>query len=117
MSNLRVLCKAQKDTQTKLGQKIMKPSTIMLSNQEVEMIRDDAGASSDVRLIMNPPFSEVSRITDKLFLSGVAGLTTDNVANLNISLIVNVTYEMPILIRPKLASVRVPVMPSPLVTT
>lgn len=111
ITELPTLERAQRATTTKLGLDVNRQVTAnILDNRDVEnLAKAQPEVASDIRLILNPPFSEMSRITDTLFLTGIGGLTKQNFANLQIQLIVNATYELPIIETQTITSVRVPV--------
>lgn len=102
---------AQRMTSTKLGLSVNSVVTSSVLNRgEVEKLGSETSTASDeVKLVLNKPFNEVSRITDFLYLTGIGGLTHENFDELHINLIVNATYELPLVETSKIISVRIPV--------
>ncbi|XP_027197922.2 dual specificity protein phosphatase 21-like [Dermatophagoides pteronyssinus] len=80
-----------------------------LNKKMVEKLRRNPKTAPDVLIILNPPFCDIDRITDNLYLTGMGGLTEENISTLNITLIINATYEMPLLRMKGVDSFRVPV--------
>ena len=104
------LAKAQNMKMTASGLPICKQRTDkILTKKELENMRLKTNISPDVRIILNPPFSLVDRITDSLYLTGVGGLTIENLTILKITCIINATHEMPLATIKGVVSVRVPV--------
>ncbi|KPM07597.1 TBC1 domain family member 10A [Sarcoptes scabiei] len=104
------LIQAQSLKMTRSGLPINQSVTSKLLNKKtIERMKRNQSIAQDVLIIMNPPFSEVDRITDHLYLTGVAGLTEENIYSLKITCIINATYEMPLLRIDGLESYRVPV--------
>ena len=87
-------------------------STKLMTRRQLEKMKKSANVSPDVRIILNPPFSDVDRITDNLYLTGVAGLIEENIISLKITCIINATFEMPLLQIKGIDSYRVPVIDS-----
>lgn len=95
---------------TQSGQPVNQIQTSqILTTRELNRMRRRKNLSPDVRIILNEPFSRVDRITDSLYLTGIAGLTEENLAALKITCIINATYEMPLAILKGIESFRVPV--------
>ncbi len=67
----------------------------MLSNKERDAIIADPSISLPTKLILNPPFSCFSRFTEHLYLTGIGGITLENLKQHNIKLVVNVAQEVP----------------------
>lgn len=86
-----------------------KVSEKALTMRELDRLRRNPKTSTDVRIVLNPPFSNVDRITDNLYLTGVGGLVEENIRNLKITCIINATYEMPLLRLKGIEAIRVPV--------
>lgn len=115
IGNLPKLKRAQLMATTKKGQRIQRCSTtIVWTDYEVGLLQRDPTASQQMRLISSTPFRDMDRILDHLFLTGLAGVTRDNLIAHNISIIINATYEVPLLMLPtRIYSVRVPVDDDP----
>lgn len=109
LSELPKLKSAQEATHTKKNNPVLPVSTAQLMSDN-ELKNYKSTGKSDVDLIMKPPFSEITRILDHLYLTGISGLTNENVAMLEIAFVVNATYEMPLLKRANIFSVRIPVL-------
>lgn len=103
------LCAAQKLTVTDQGQDINRDCSLPLTNSAVEMLRKDPKMSDEKRLVMSPPFSNMDKIIDHLFLTSLAGLTIENLEQNRISLVINVTHEMPLLYYKSIETFRIPV--------
>lgn len=65
------------------------------------------------QIILTPMFAAMSKITDRLFLTGVGGMTRENFSQNRISCVVNATLEAPNLVMPGLRTIRVPVDDTP----
>lgn len=89
-----------------------KKTSQILTRRELEKMRH-ANVSNDVRIILNKPFSNVDRITDTLYLTGIGGVLMENIKELKIRCIINATHEMPLAKLPKVVSLRVPVDDDP----
>ncbi|XP_017494679.1 PREDICTED: dual specificity protein phosphatase 14-like [Rhagoletis zephyria] len=89
-----------------------KRTSAILTRRELEKMRH-ANVSNDIRIILNKPFSNVDRITDSLYLTGIGGVLLENIKELKIRCIINATHEMPLAKLPKVASLRVPVDDDP----
>ena len=63
--------------------------------EEIDRMASDPNTSEDYRMIFAPPFSEYSKLTKYLYLSGIGGLTQENLSSIGITLIINATYEWP----------------------
>lgn len=81
----------------------------VLTNNEREKLIKDQKTAPDFRLILSPPFNEVNKITDSLYLTGIGGLTKENLENLGFTLIINATYEWPNSSVEGIECIRVPV--------
>lgn len=107
------LLQAQNQEFTSSGIRINNKRTAqILTRRELEKMRH-ANVSNDVRIILNKPFSNVDRITDTLYLTGIGGVLLENIKELKIRCIINATHEMPLAKLPKVASLRVPVDDDP----
>ena len=84
-------------------------TTKPLNRRTIEKLKQNQKTAPDVLIILSPPFCDVDRITDHLYLTGMGGLTEENLSTLNITCIVNATYEMPLLRMKGIESYRVPV--------
>ncbi|KAH9405501.1 Dual specificity protein phosphatase 14 [Tyrophagus putrescentiae] len=115
LSNLPTLKRGQLMTTTKRGQRIQRcTTTIVWTDYEVGVLQRDPNATQQMRLISSTPFRDIDRILDHLFLTGLAGVTRDNLVAHNISVIINATFEVPLLMLPgRIYSVRVPVDDDP----
>lgn len=89
-----------------------KKTSQILTRRELEKMRH-ANVSNDIRIILNKPFSNVDRITDTLYLTGIGGVLMENIKELKIRCIINATHEMPLAKLPKVVSLRVPVDDDP----
>ena len=85
-----------------------KRTSAILTRRELEKMRH-ANVSNDIRIILNKPFSNVDRITDSLYLTGIGGVLQENIKELKIRCIINATHEMPLAKLPRVVSLRVPV--------
>lgn len=88
----------------------------LVTRKDLEKMRKNPKISLDVRIILNPPFSLVDRISDNLYLTGIGGLIEENILSLHITCIINATYEMPLLKVKGIESLRVPVLHRHLLT-
>ncbi|OTF81176.1 dual specificity phosphatase-like protein [Euroglyphus maynei] len=80
-----------------------------LNKRMIEKLKRNPKTAPDVLIILSSPFCDIDRITDHLYLTGMGGLTEENLATLSITCIVNATYEMPLLRMKGIESYRVPV--------
>lgn len=104
------LMQAQHLTSTTSGIEINCEKTArIMTRAQLERMRRRDDISSDIRIIMNRPFSNVDRITDSLYLTGIGGVLVENIVDLKIALIINATHEMPLARYPGVKSLRVPV--------
>lgn len=85
----------------------------MFSAFELEKMRQNHLLSADVNLILYPPYSAVDRIVPGLYLCGFSGATKEMLQQMKINLLVNVTWELPLLKVQGLTAYRVPVDDTP----
>lgn len=103
-----VLAKAQTMTKTLTGKHITRTKTKQfptLADQENSRHK----LPPDYRMILEPPFSSIDKITPNLYLSGIGGLVRENIHKNKITCIINVTYEAPHFQSETIDSFRVPV--------
>ncbi|XP_054157622.1 dual specificity protein phosphatase 14-like [Oppia nitens] len=81
----------------------------LTTRSELLAVRDNPDVSPDVRAILTEPYSNVDKITDNLYLTGMGGLIKENIESLYITCIINATYEAPNYLLPELQTFRVPV--------
>ncbi|RWS06797.1 dual specificity protein phosphatase 18-like isoform X1 [Dinothrombium tinctorium] len=67
----------------------------------------------DYQIIMAPIFTDFSQIDENLYLTGIGGMTRENIKNHRITCIVNTTYEAPNLRQPGIDSIRISVDDTP----
>lgn len=85
----------------------------MFSNQELEKMRQNRQLSADINLVLYPPYCTVDRIVPGLYLCGFSGTTKEMLQKTKINLLINVTWELPLLKIHGLTSYRVPIDDSP----
>lgn len=68
---------------------ISKPGTSKTTTSTIGTLNDD------YKLLLNPMFSAMTKITDNLFLTGVGGMTRENFRKNHIDFVVNITTEAP----------------------
>ena len=103
-----VLAKAQTMTKTLTGKHITRTKTKQfptLADQENSRHK----LPPDYRIILEPPFSSIDKITPNLYLSGIGGLVQENIHKNQITCIINATYEAPHFQSETIDSFRVPV--------
>lgn len=107
---INVLMKSQNLKTTRTGQPVdQRKTNKLLAKKDLQQMRQMTTLPMDVLIILNPPFSIVDRITDNLYLTGIGGIIRENITNLKVNCIINVTIEMPLLQIPNIESYRVPV--------
>ena len=91
-----ILFAAQLMKTTKNGKPInMTTTRKAMTTAEANKLRNDPQMSDDMKVILNAPFNQCSKLTKAVYLSGIAMLTKENLEKLDISLIINATYEWP----------------------
>lgn len=104
------LMQAQQLQQTSSGIEVASNrGSQVMTRRDLERMRRRESVSEDIRIILNKPFSNVDRITDSLYLTGIGGILEENIRDLKIVCIINCTHEMPIAKMKNVRSLRVPV--------
>lgn len=104
------LMQAQQLQQTSSGIEVASNrGSQVMTRRDLERMRRQESVSEDIRIILNKPFSNVDRITDSLYLTGIGGVLEENIHDLKIVCIINCTHEMPIAKMKNVRSLRVPV--------
>lgn len=85
----------------------------MFSALELEKMRQNQLLSADINVVLYPPYSIVDRIVPGLYLCGFSGTTKESLQQTKINLLVNVTWELPLLKVQGLTAYRVPVDDTP----
>ena len=65
--------------------------------------------NEDMRYCYSPPVSNFDKLTAYLYLTSIGGITQENIAKHNIIMIINATYEWPLIQNETITSYRVPV--------
>ena len=108
------LLKDQRKTMTAFNKKVNDTIVRKMMNQAMlEKMRNNPLLSPDVELIIRPPFSNLDQIVNGVFQTGIGGLIKENFENCKIRLIINATYEMPLINTNDVVSCRIPVDDSP----
>ncbi|KAI1294610.1 Dual specificity protein phosphatase 21 [Halotydeus destructor] len=66
-----------------------------LTEKKLKHLRSKADLRQDWQTILQPQFSTMHKITDELYLTGLFGLTLENLTNNKIKTIINATSEAP----------------------
>lgn len=111
-----LLDRAQRAASTRTGQPVTVQVVPLTSTEDRERMRQKLSASSgfgarEMRVAIQPPYTEFSPITAHLVLTGYWGLVRENVARLPLplGLVVNVTRETPRVAVDGLTFYRIPV--------
>jgi len=76
-----------------------------MSNRERTAMLAHSSISATTRLLLSAPFSAFSAFDEQLYLTGIGGITLDNLKQHHIKTLVNVAEEIPALELPESASV------------
>ena len=103
------LIKAQDMQVTSSGFQVNnQPNAHIMTRRELEKMRRKT-LPRDISIVLNPPFSNIDRILDSLYLTGIGGLLEESLRELKITCIINATYEMPLAKLSGVHTLRVPV--------
>ncbi|KAF7496575.1 Dual specificity protein phosphatase 14 [Sarcoptes scabiei] len=84
------------------------------TREKIEEIKQNPNRlPADTALILMPPFSEFDRIVPGVYQTSVTGIVSETMRENRIRLIINATYEMPLLKNPEFISIRVPIEDDP----
>jgi len=67
---------------------------LFMTHKERASIRNDSSISDNTKLLLSPPFCNFSAITKQVYLTGIGGITLDNLKKYNIKCLVNVAAEI-----------------------
>lgn len=81
----------------------------LLNRKKLAEMANNPIVSPDIQIIIQLPFSSFDLIVDGLYQTGIGGLHEENLSEYKIGLIINATYEMPLLVLSNILSVRVPI--------
>ena len=104
-----LLFKAQQMVTTETGKAITQKANLPMSDANAKKLLNDRTLPQDFKTVFSPPFNAVSKLRDYLFLTGIGGLTQENLDKLQINLIFNATYEWPNVKWKNITTIRVPV--------
>lgn len=65
-----------------------------LTNKERTAIINDPSTSVHLKLLLSAPFSNISAFDERVFFTGIGGITLDNLKQYNIKCLVNVAEEI-----------------------
>src|SRR5699024_5543723 len=68
---------------------------LFMTNKERSLIQSSVAISVHTKLLLNPPFSNFSEFTEHIFLTGIGGITLDNLKQNSIKCLINVAEEIP----------------------
>ena len=104
---------AQKMTITlsghKINSKVFHNINDIMNEKNAKEVRKDPHTNPDFKLVFSPPFNKCQRLLDYLYLTGVGGLTKENLIRYKITLIINATYEWYSLQTKTITTYRIPV--------
>ena len=101
---------AQQMRTTPSGHKVCTRVTKKLMTQkEADKILTAADTPEDFKTIFGPPFNECNKLLSYLYLTGLGGLTEENIRGKGITLIINATYEWPSIQVQGITTIRIPV--------
>ena len=95
-SKYRTLKSASKMTTTISGHTVNKTLRLrFFTRAQIKQIRDDPNTTIELKVILSETNCEFTPIKDNLYLTGVGGLTKENIRENRIKCVINVTYEAP----------------------
>ena len=123
------LCSKQNDMNYKGGKPLQKSSILYMASQmkitksghkidqkieskaktRAEINKLAEVAPGDFKLVLTPPLSNFDQLKKYLYLTSVGGMTSENLTAHNITMIINATYEWPLIQNETITSYRVPV--------
>lgn len=101
---------AQQMKTTPSGHKVCERVTkVLMPQKEADKILSAPDTPDDFKTIFGPPFNACNKLKEFLYLTGLGGLTRENITEIGINLIINATYEWPCFDVPGITAIRVPV--------
>lgn len=96
---------------TKQNKKIMRTyTTRVFTRKGIAIMRANIDKlPPDTALIIVPPFCNLDMIVPGIYQTGITGIVMENLLDARIKVIINATYEMPLLKNSNIISVRVPI--------
>lgn len=96
---------------TKQNKKIMRTyTTRVFTRKGIAIMRANIDKlPPDTALIIVPPFCNLDMIVPGIYQTGITGIVMENLLDARVKVIINATYEMPLLKNSQIVSVRVPV--------
>lgn len=68
---------------------------LFLTHSERALIIDNPSTSADLKVLLSAPFSNFSAFTEHIYLTGISGVTQNNIRQYSIKCLVNVAEELP----------------------
>lgn len=102
------LLAAQRLTRTDNGQAICKDTSELMTKSGIVALCRDRQVLEEKRLVLQPPFSNLDRVTSHLYITGIGGLTYENFHMYQITCVINATHDLPLLKHKLIESYRVP---------